>query len=226
MNCRNVGALIAAQVDGPISIRDRRKIELHVRKCANCARAASQMAWTRNGLRSLRTHTVPPELTRKLRALGFRELAAQRQKSSARARWWNRMELHFQNGLRQSAVPFAGGLCAAVLLFAALIPTFALHSKPAIQDVPTGLSTGVAVKSLAPMGFNYGDAVVDLTIDDQGRVVEYSMVGGQGPNNEALRRSIENNLLFTVFTPATAFGQPTPGKIRLTFRSSRIEIRG
>ena len=30
-----------------------------------------------------------------------------------------------------------------------------------------------------------------------------------------VRRSLENMLLFTEFTPATAFGQPTAGKIRL-----------
>src|SRR4030088_2376196 len=113
MNCRNVGALIAAQLDGPVSMRDRRKIELHMRKCSNCAKAAAQIASNRMGLRSLRSRTIPAELARGLRALAIREQAAQRQRSTARARWWNRMELHFQNGLRQAAGPVGGGVGGA-----------------------------------------------------------------------------------------------------------------
>ena len=224
MNCRTAKGVIAAQFDQPVPYRGRGDLELHLRQCMDCRATAGQMSKTRNALRTLPSKTPPVDLTVRLRILASRELAARR--SHVRARWFTSLDLAFQSALRRLAVPFAGGLCAALLLFATLVPTFTLHNKPAIQDVPTGLSTGVEVKSVAPMGFNYGDAVVDLTIDDQGRVVDYSMISEQGPGDEALRRSIENNLLFTVFTPATAFGQPMPGKIRLTFHSSRIEVRG
>ena len=135
--------------------------------------------------------------------------------------------LALDNLMKPLALPAAGGLCVAVLLFMILVPTFsgAFYMGSAI-DVPTGLSTGPTVKSLAPIGFRYGDAEVDLRIDDQGRIINYSIVGGQGIEKDALRRSIENNLLFTQFTPATAFGIPITGTLRLSFRSSRIDVKG
>jgi hypothetical protein len=56
--------------------------------------------------------------------------------------------------------------------------------------------------------------------------VNYSIIGADGHTADQLRRSIENNLLFTTFQPATAFGLPIAGKIRISFRSSRIDVRG
>jgi len=41
-----------------------------------------------------------------------------------------------------------------------------------------------------------------------------------------LRHSIENSLLFTEFWPATNFGRPIAGTIRISFRSSHIDVRG
>jgi hypothetical protein len=37
---------------------------------------------------------------------------------------------------------------------------------------------------------------------------------------------IGNMILFTSFTPATAFGQPTPGKLLLSFRRSKVVVKG
>jgi hypothetical protein len=37
---------------------------------------------------------------------------------------------------------------------------------------------------------------------------------------------IGNSLLFTQFQPATTFGQPTSGWVRVTFRRTQLEVRG
>jgi hypothetical protein len=126
--------------------------------------------------------------------------------------------------MRPLAVPLAGGICSALLLFALLVPSFSW--VPSAQDVPIGLSTAATVKSMAPIGFEDGEAVVDVTIDDQGRLVDFNILHGHGPANDSFCRSVENALLFTVFTPGTAFGQPVGGKLRLTFRSSSVEVKG
>ena len=126
--------------------------------------------------------------------------------------------------MRPLAVPLAGGICSAVLLFALLVPSFSW--VPSAQDVPIGLSTAATVKSMAPIGFEDGEAVVDVTIDDQGRLVDFNILHSHGPANDSFCRSVENALLFTVFTPGTAFGQPVGGKLRLTFRSSSVEVKG
>jgi hypothetical protein len=151
---------------------------------------------------------------------------AQVQRSPSRfSRWWEDVSVNIENLMKPFALPAAGGFCAAVLLFMTLVPAFSLrHSS--VGDVPTGLSTEPALKSIGPIGFQYGDAEVDLRIDEQGRIINYSIMSGQGIGQEALRRSIENKLLFTQFTPATAFGIPIVGTLRLSFRSSRIDVKG
>jgi hypothetical protein len=67
---------------------------------------------------------------------------------------------------------------------------------------------------------------VDLQLDDQGRFFDFTIVSAPGQQNEKLRRSIENSLLFTEFWPATTFGRGVAGTIRISFRSSRIDVRG
>ena len=117
---------------------------------------------------------------------------------------------------------------SAVFLFSTLVPTFraafALDNGPG--DVPTMLTTEPTLKFMAPVAFFNGDAVVDLKIDDQGRIINYSILGAPGPASDQLRHSIENSLLFTEFWPATNFGRPIAGTIRISFRSSHIDVRG
>jgi hypothetical protein len=96
-----------------------------------------------------------------------------------------------------------------------------------LGDIPTVLSTQPMVKYLAPVAFGHGDAEVDLTIDGRGHIVNYVIVSAPGQKGEELRRTIENNLLFTEFWPATAFGRPIAGTVRISFRSAAgIDVKG
>ena len=134
--------------------------------------------------------------------------------------------------MRPLALPLAGGLCSAVVLFSALVPTFtstyAMDKTPSsLWDVPTMLATQPMVKCTAPVAFDETEAVVDLTIDEQGRIANYTIVStGPGQRTEQGRRNIENKLLFIGFWPATAFGKPVAGKVRVSFGSSHVEVRG
>ena len=85
----------------------------------------------------------------------------------------------------------------------------------------------VAVKGMAPFFGGGDDVVVDVTVDEQGRMIDYAVVAGATAlANASLRRRLENVLLFTEFTPATSFGQPMSSKTRLWFRTSRIDVKG
>ena len=189
--------------------------------------SSNNQGWIRHALRSLPRRTPPAYLTTQLLVLASRERVRNTARKSRVGLSLVHLGLALDNLMKSLALPAAGGLCAAILLFMILVPTFsgAFYMGSAI-DVPTGLSTGPTVKSLPPIGFQYGDAEVDLRIDEQGRIINYSIVGGQGLEKDAIRRSIENNLLFTQFTPATAFGIPITSTLRLSFRSSRIDVKG
>lgn len=227
MKCWTVRRRFSAYLDNSLTDKDGLALRAHLRDCAGCSRRSDGYRLSRRALRSLPQRTPPPDLTLRLRVMASRERARNAEPASRLRGWAGRLTLALDNLMKQLALPAAGGLCAAILLFTILVPTFsgAFYLVPA-GDVPTALSTDPVLKSMAPIGFHYGDAEVDLRIDEQGRIVNYSIVGAQGIEKDAMRRSIENNLLFTQFAPATAFGVPVTSTIRISFRSSRIDVKG
>jgi hypothetical protein len=91
------------------------------------------------------------------------------------------------------------------------------------QDIPTVLYTEPSVRSITPFGFH--NVTVEVTIDAEGRVIDYTIPGDYTDRPE-LHGSIGSNLLFTQFTPVRNFGQPVRAKFRISFQSSHIDVRG
>lgn len=176
-------------------------------------------------LRRLPRLRPPAGLTNSLRVIASRE--AQRPAASARLTRMDRLRLSFDNLMRPIALPFAGGVFSAVILFSMwVVPSYPVRASSR-SDVPLGLITEAAVRHMAPIATTAEvDVVVDVTIDGVGRMVDYAIVSGSEPNDAVLRRSIEGFLLLTSFTPATSFGQPVEGRLRLTLRSSHIDVKG
>jgi hypothetical protein len=182
----------------------------------------------REKLRSLPPRTAPPELTTRLRVLASKVRTESAGGATPWSRWRDRVELSLHHLMRPLALPAVGGLCSAVFLFSTLVPTFksAFGLASSSGDVPTMLTTQATLKDTAPVAFANGDAVVDLQLDDRGTIINYTIVSDAGQQSEKLRHSIENSLLFTEFWPATTFGRPVAGTIRISFRNSRIDVRG
>ncbi|MBM3727252.1 MAG: DUF2309 domain-containing protein [Acidobacteria bacterium] len=180
-------------------------------------------------LRTLPVPEMPPLLSTRLRVVASRERA----RRLRRATWGQRLRsagsalmLSFNNLMRPFAIPAAGGLASAMFLFLTLVPeAYPLRARAGRPDVPTPLSTEASFKMMGPIDITEEELVLDLTIDEQGRVLDYSLPGGQRPG-KALRRSIENTVLFTEFIPATAFGQPVSGKLRISFHRRQINVKG
>lgn len=178
-------------------------------------------------LQELPRRVPPASLSSSLRVLASRERdRLQRDPKQALA---DRARLFFDNLMRPMALPFAGGIFSAVVLFSMwVIPTYPLRGS-STADVPTTLYTQAAVKQTGPVAAT-GDVMIDVTVeplpDGTGRMVDYQILSGNVANNEALRRSIETFLIFTVFQPATSLGQPVLGKIRLSLQSSQIDVKG
>ena len=204
----------------------------------------------RAALRGVRRSATPSGLTTSLRVLASRERrrAAERRSVSAFCQaWMERTRLMAHNLMQPLALPFAGGVFSAVVLFGAwVVPAYPVLARGG-ADVPTNLSTSASVKLMAPIGMSNADmvvdvlndeqfmiappvhtlsadVVVDVLIDDQGRMTEYSVVSGT--LDARARRSLENMLMFTEFVPATAFGQPGVGRLRVWLNASRVEVKG
>jgi hypothetical protein len=188
----------------------------------------------RAALRAL-PRVAPPGLKTSLRVLASRE--RQRRVMARFGRWgrltaWSdRLSLHAGNLMRPLALPLAGGVFSAVVLFGVMLgSTLPVHANTSPEsDVPTMLTTSAGVKGLGPIrSWDDGDVVVvDVILDDQGRMIDYAVVSGEAVlQDAAMRRSLENKLLFTEFVPATAFGVPTTSRLCLRVGTSRVEVKG
>ncbi len=137
-------------------------------------------------------------------------------KSWRRRNWYGALVI--DNLMRPLAVPFAGGLTSALFLFGMLVPYLGLLRNPA-NDKPTALYTEASVESVADFGSrNSDDTLIEVRIDGQGRMVDYSVLQGQ------MTSDVGNFLLFTTYTPATLFLQPASS--RIVIRRSRIVVKG
>ncbi|HZT40482.1 MAG TPA: hypothetical protein VFA28_21510 [Bryobacteraceae bacterium] len=231
MECSRLARGLAVWLDGAGTDGERRNFELHLRECDVCAAGAKEYLRLRRDLRRLPRRAPSPHLRTSLRVIASREQARARNSVTCRQRFkaW-REQASFTLGalMRPLALPVAGGLLSAMILFGALMPDFTVELHPVTHDVPTVLFTSASVKDMMPIALDSDtELVVELTVDEQGRMVDYSIVHGQNLlRDERVRRDFENALLAAQFTPATAFGQPTSGKIRVSFRTSTIEVRG
>jgi hypothetical protein len=191
-------------------------------------------------LRNLPRLSPPAELRTSLQVIASRE----RQRRLAQMNpgtfsnvfsWRTRASLFFDNVVGAFAVPAAGGVFSAVILFLGfVVPAFPLRVL-AGTDVPTTLTTETSLISMGAFGpgdlvtddTGGNDVVVDVFVDGQGRMMDYVVVAGVGAlAHTEIRRRLENALLVSKFAPATTFGQPMPSKVRLWFRSSRIDVKG
>lgn len=229
MTCSIAKRKIQAYLDNAMSERERQELGLHLRACRTCADACERHVQVRSAVHSLPRMEVPGDLKIRLRVMASQQRSL---RIGLGRTWWESFRFRLNVLLRPLAVPLAGGIAAAVVLFAALVPTFMHPPRVSASDVPCVVFTQPMLESMGPIGFGAAEAVVDLRIDQQGRIVNYSIVESTG-NITAVQRSIENSLLFTRFKPATLApnscsdcGVPMSGTIRMVLRSSHIEVKG
>jgi hypothetical protein len=168
---------------------------------------------------------VPRELATQLQVLASRERVRQQVYSSwsrILEHWQGRMRLVVDNLMRPLALPFAGGLLSALCMFSMLVPSLQFFPGP-LSTAPTALYTEATVASASPFGVS-NDILVELVINEEGRIVDYT-VRDREVNRELITQ-LGNMILFTTFNPATSFGQPTAGRLLVSFRRSQINVKG
>ena len=209
----------------------RESLAEHQGDCPQCEDFAMRFHHQRRALRSLTPRTVPVNLAVNLRVLASKERARRFGLVDWTTRldlWQERAALWLNNLCRPLAIPTAGGILSACILFGALVPTLALQG-PTTADVPTAWFQAAEVYWLSPFGGNFDNVTLDVRIDTSGRVVDYTVPAGDSGHwrkDAELRKAVENSLLFMTFKPASFFGQPATDTIRITLRRSHIEVKG
>src|SRR5579883_452691 len=226
MSCETVQKSISAFIDQSLGEEERESVRVHLENCQVCHLRAEQTSRLRSELRRLPQAMPPPILNGRLRVMASHERARRLAHISLAALWnyWkDRARLTVDNLMRPVALPVAGGLLSALFLFAVLVPTLGFQHNVR-NDVPIGLYTQPSVDQISPFGITTEETAVELTIDEKGQIADYSIPAGQ--DSRQLEADIANMVLFSTFTPATWFGQPTSSKILVSFLRSHIVVRG
>lgn len=231
MSCENFGERISSHLDGLLDAGEREGVLAHLEACRDCGARLKSLGEVRARLRRLEEPHIPRALAVRLRVLASHEHARQVARATWSARiasWKVAIRLNFENLMRPVALPVAGGVLSALLLFGALVPTLIFRHQT--DDSPLSFTDpdGTVVNwigdrpRLEPVGAEVprDESVLELTIDDEGLIVDYAVRQGQ------LTPEMLSFIRFSQFTPAMFFGKPTWGKKLVVFPRHRRSARG
>jgi len=221
MTCSVAKGLMSSYLDGAVTRSQMAQMDEHLRTCLECATRFASVQRTQSLVASLGRKPAPPELALKLRVALSQELA-----NSHRSRW-ERLQVRWENAFNAIMVPATAGALATLIVFGMLISILWPTQVRASNDVPTMLYTPAELKSTPfelSMGVANADSlVVEAYVGPDGRVLDYRILSAP-EDAEAVLPQLKNMLIFATFQPATAFGQPTSGRVILTF--SKVQVRG
>ena len=217
MNCVRARRLIPGYLDDAIRPSDRAYVRQHLNTCADCREQLEGYRRLAVCLAHVQPVAPPEDL-----AVRIRVRAAQ---ARAEVNWpvklWRRATLVFKNILEPMALPAAGGILTAMVAFVFAVQGILVgvpHGAVS-NDLPLTLIQPARLENLAPFPMSgISDAsttgddgllILEATLNAQGQVVNYNILAG--PNNLALRRQLDQLLLFSRFTPQLSFGRPTAG---------------
>jgi hypothetical protein len=191
----------------------------HLNECGECETERRQIRALSAGMRKLPVLKVPELATLRLKVLASHHV--QGRLPSVFREWCFRMKMAFDNLLKPLAVPAMGGIMASFLCFGVIVDK--LQYRPDwTPDVPLGLFTTVSMDDPSPFGCMGEDVIVQLTVDENGRVTDYTLPHGTASPSQM--QEIGNLVLYTTFTPATAFGQRISSRVLVDIH--HVNVRG
>jgi hypothetical protein len=220
--CQAARAAFSSYLDGALSGVEMGRIAAHLVACAPCTNEFEAWRSMQSTLGELGSAKAPDRLQAQLRtALSIeRERGTYLPLAGRIARIW-------KNSIAPLAVQGAGGLVAALILAAGVFRLFG--PGVIVQANDDGLAHLVAphylYSQVPPQPVETGREVpvlVDAKVNTSGMVYDYTIL--DGPTDPAIRARVEQNLLSSVFTPATVFGVPVDGHVMVTYTG--VSVRG
>jgi anti-sigma factor RsiW len=221
-DCGAAHAGFSAYLDGAMSGVEMAAISAHLEACEGCA--AEFAAWrdVQRALGELGPAQPPVSLQARLRTA----IAVEREQGTYLS-FGHRALRAWKSSLAPMALPLSGGLAAALVLvgalgwiFAAPISVQANDDRMAHMVAPHYMYSQVPPRAVE----THRDipVVVEAQVDTRGRVYDYTILAG--PTDQKVRIRIEDDLLASVFQPATVFGVPVNGHVVLTYAG--VSVRG
>jgi hypothetical protein len=200
------------------------KIAQHLEICAGCEREFASLRAMQQSLAALGPAKAPADLGLKLR------LAISHEQAKRKSSWLDALTLKWENAVRPMLVQVSAGFAGAVLLVGGIGLLLGMVAAPEpvmANDEPLGAMTTPhylysAVSPSAIVTDHDSVIVVEAYVNAQGRVYDYNIVSG--PDDPAVHNQIVDQLLMSVYEPASVFGVPVRGRVVLTF--SGISVHG
>ncbi|HEX4156416.1 MAG TPA: zf-HC2 domain-containing protein [Acidobacteriaceae bacterium] len=221
-DCRAVRAGFSSYLDGALSGVEMGRMAEHLESCAGCDREFQAWRTVQTALGDLGPAKAPVRLQARLRAA----LAMERERGSYLPAM-GRIARRWKTSVAPLALQGAGGLVAAVLLMGGLFRLFGPGVMVQANDddmahliAPHYLYSQVPAEPIVTV--HEVPILVEAKVDTRGRVYDYTIL--DGPQDAAVRMRVEQNLLSSVFRPATVFGVPVDGHVMLTYTG--VSVRG
>ena len=218
-------SLITAYVEGQLDPARRWLVRRHLLACTACYEDYERS----EAVGDLVERVGPREAPADLRVQIMSALSRQSVRDH-----WPRWKAAFGDLLRPIAVPAAGGVVSALVLFGILMSGLTASGPGLNTDIPityfaTTWVTDPSLRSPSPFGIDE-NVVVEAFIDGRGGVYDFRVVrlpAAHLADHAKLKSELANILLTATFDPATIWGQPVPGKMLISFQApTRLTVRG
>ena len=237
LSCEKVKVFLPGYFDGALPADGgrftRASIHAHIQGCGPCRLELSRYQKLQQLL--AKTERVAPPNTL---SVEIRMALARARENSNPVHWlrrlYDRADMMRQNILAPLALPAAGGLISAIMIFTMVLPTYAsgplrnllgvMDEMPAMSFQPARIDTlaGFSVSGLGDSTSKSG-LVVEATVGVDGDVVDYRILAG--PDNPVVRRSLDQILLMSRFHPEVSFGRRIAGG-RVVMSFSSVDVKG
>ena len=237
ISCEKVRVFLPGYFDGALPADGgrftRASIHAHIEGCGPCRLELTRYQKLQQLLANTERVPAPSALSVEIRMA----LARARENSNPVTwlrRFLDRADLMRQNILAPLALPATGGLVSAVMVFMLVLPSYAggplrnlmgvIDEMPSMSFQPARIDTlaGFSVSGLGDSASKKG-VVVEATVGVDGDVVDYRILAG--PDNAAVRRSLDQILLMSRFHPEVSFGRRIAGG-RVIMSFSSVDVKG
>lgn len=221
--CARVQASFSLYLDGAVTGLEMREIATHLEDCEDCTREFTALQTVQRSVSSLGPAKAPANLGMKLR------LAISHEMARKRSSWMDGFSLKWENSIRPLLVQVSAGFAGSVVFLGGVVLLLGMVAAPETvmaNDEPLGAMTTphYLYSAVTPNAIVTGQdsvIVVEAYVNEQGRVYDYNIVSG--PVDPGVRVQVENQLLTSVFQPASVFGAPVRGRVVMTF--SGVSVR-
>ena len=232
--CESIRTAFSSYLDGAVNGREMQRIAAHLETCTGCDEEFGAWQAMQQTLSSLRTSKAPDDLGLRLR------LAISREQAARRSKWRDSVALAWENTLRPLALQASAGLACALTLVGTIVLLLGVVTPPnavLADDEPLGAITAprylysavspqpIVIPARDSNGEYGATIIVEAMVNSAGRVYDYTVVSApDGPDASAIQSQIADQLLLSVFRPASVFGVPVKGRVVMTFAG--VSVRG